>query len=628
MSLKLFGDLASGAGSAPTDAVTVDAETILASDTTSIIPSRFRGIPDSPDPLKMDFRLFLYKIWEFYGWVPSPLQLSLAYYLQHGPDRLIIMAFRGCSKSWITGAFALWCLYCNQDMKVMVLSGSQKRALAFTSWCANLIMELDFLKQLRPRPGQRMSALAFDVNGAKPDQTPSLNALGYNSQTAGWRADIIIPDDVETAQNSLTVLMREKILELVPEYEAILKPGGTIAFLGTPHSEDSTYVHLYKERGYECRIWPAVYPDAKMQKVYGERLAGYIRHELRVNNHLVGQSTEPARFTMEDLEKRRLGSTEAEFRLQYLLDTALADAEKYPLKASNLMVMALDEYRGPDYVVWGKAEDLTLKEVPSLGFDGDYYQKPMSVAENFTKWNSTKAFIDPAGGKSADRDEASMAIVSELHANVFLRYTNGWHEGFSPETLRAMATALVHYRVGYCLIESNFGDGMFLALLRPYVQAAWDAWNKTGPGKVDKDGVHGTEFEEKKAGVMQKELRILSIMEPVTAQHRLVVNRQVIEQDYASAFNSRGEVKLQFSLFYQFTHLTHERDSLKHDDRIEAVSEAVGLYADVLGVDPMGMAEKTAADRLEEELMGIYAEPGDTPVSRSGRVSAGSPRRR
>ena len=53
--------------------------------------------------LKDDFKLFLQALWAQLD-LPSPTraQYAIADYLQHGPKRLQIQAFRGVGKSWIT----------------------------------------------------------------------------------------------------------------------------------------------------------------------------------------------------------------------------------------------------------------------------------------------------------------------------------------------------------------------------------------------------------------------------------------------------------------------------------------------------------------------------------------------
>ena len=55
--------------------------------------------------LKDDFKLFLQALWQQLD-LPPPTraQYAIADYLQNGPKRLQIQAFRGVGKSWITGA--------------------------------------------------------------------------------------------------------------------------------------------------------------------------------------------------------------------------------------------------------------------------------------------------------------------------------------------------------------------------------------------------------------------------------------------------------------------------------------------------------------------------------------------
>ena len=58
-----------------------------------------------------DFKVFLWWLWKQLGLpAPTPAQYEMADWLQYGPRRRIVMAFRGVGKSWITAAFVLWCL--------------------------------------------------------------------------------------------------------------------------------------------------------------------------------------------------------------------------------------------------------------------------------------------------------------------------------------------------------------------------------------------------------------------------------------------------------------------------------------------------------------------------------------
>ena len=71
------------------------------------------------EQLQKDFRYFLTAVWTHLN-LPAPTraQLCIAEYLQNGPKRLQIQAFRGVGKSWITAAFVLWTLFNNADKRL------------------------------------------------------------------------------------------------------------------------------------------------------------------------------------------------------------------------------------------------------------------------------------------------------------------------------------------------------------------------------------------------------------------------------------------------------------------------------------------------------------------------------
>lgn len=583
-------------------------------------------VADLESRIRGDFRVFLTLVWRWLDLPePTPLQLSIAWWLQHGPERAVIMAFRGCAKSWITAAFALWTLYCDPQKKVLVVSASLSRATKFVQFCLALIREMPELRNLIPKPDQRQSGQEFDVGPARPDQSPSLKAAGITGQITGSRADLIVPDDIEIPANSMTVAMREKIAEAVKEFDAILKPGGIIKYLGTPQVDDSLYTHL-EGRGYTIRIWPALHPNTKERARYGTHLAPFIANALDKSPHLAGTSTEPTRFSNEDLAKRARSYGKSGFQLQFMLDTSLADADRYPLKLRDLVVMALDPKRGPDAIAWGNDEKLRHGALACLGHDGDGFYGPANVSETFSKWTRVVAAIDSSG---RGLDETSVAIVAELHGVLYHLYTGAWRDGFSDETLKGIATALVRFGARECFVESNFGDGMFAKLLGPHVTKAWELENAARPA-LDHGG---TELIEMRSGRVQKEERILSVLEPVIQSHRLVVNKEVVEDDYGSIKRMDAEeTRHRYSLIYQLSHLTKERDCLVHDDRVEALAIAVAQYAEAMGVDPLGMSARRAEERLEEELeklLDAADEVGGWPkVKKTERPASVGPRMR
>ena len=150
-----------------------------------------------PNPLS-DFRKFLFVVWKHLNLpAPTDLQYDIAYRLQHGERRMIIEAFRGVGKSWITSAFVVHQLYMNPKLNILVVSASKVRADDFCTFTQRLINEIPILAHLKPRDDQRQSKISFDVGPAKPHQAPSCKSVGITGSMTGSRADLLIFDDVE-----------------------------------------------------------------------------------------------------------------------------------------------------------------------------------------------------------------------------------------------------------------------------------------------------------------------------------------------------------------------------------------------------------------------------------------------
>lgn len=535
------------------------------------------AIPNIPEKFH-DFRYFLIFIWRVLGLPdPTPIQLSIAYYLQHGPRRKVVEAFRGVGKSWITSAYVVWRLMLNPNLKFLVVSASKDRANNFTTFTRRLIAEINILNPLRPKQDQRDSMISFDVGPARPDHSPSVKSVGIFGQLTGTRADEIIPDDIEVPNNSLTQVMRERISEAVKEFDSILKPGGTTTFLGTPQCEQSLY-NVLPERGYEVRIWPARYPNAAQTAAYGDRLAPLIVQALRQGKGFEGCSTDPLRFSDEDLMERELSYGRAGFNLQFMLDTAMSDADRYPLRLRDLMVLDADiSERAPEKLTWGASPDLAFADLPCVGLNGDRYYRPQLIAPTWLPYTGSIMAIDPAG---RGKDETSYAVVKMLNGYLFLVASGGLKTGYSEDTLTFLAKVAKTHQVNTIIVESNFGDGMFTELLKPHLAR-----------------IHPCEVEEVRHN-KQKELRIIDTLEPVISGHKLIVTAEVIRNDFNSTRDYPAEHAHKYQLFWQLAHITRDKGALLQDDRLDAVAIAVATWVEYMAQD----VDKSVQARLDQEL--------------------------
>ncbi|WP_296332940.1 phage terminase large subunit [Veillonella sp. LMAG:90] len=530
---------------------------------------------------KEDFRVFLFIVWDAIGLPePTPVQYDIANCLQHLPnDRFIIQGFRGVAKSFISCAFCVWSLWRDPQLKIEIVSASKDRADANAVFIRNIIRTIDFLEHLLPRKGQRDTQNQFDVGEAVPDISPSVKSVGITGQITGSRADILLADDVEIPNNSGTQVQRDKLGEAVKEFDAIIKPEGNIIYLGTPQNEMSLYNEL-QQRGYHTRIWTVMYPETGAEReFYGDRLAKLIADRYDSNPELwAGKPTDPKRFNEEEIYKRRLSYGKAGFALQFMLNTNLSDVEKYPLKVADLIVSSLDPEEASLTYSWSNERMHRLADVPCVALKGDYYHEPNSRSTETVRYTGCCMAIDPSG---RGKDETAYAVIKYLNGYLFLVEVGGFRDGYSDSVLQQLANKAKYHGVNEIVIEGNFGDGMFTKLFTPVVIRT-----------------HPCAISEVK-NYSQKEARIIDTLEPVMMRHKLIVNTQVIIDDFAIY-----EMNQQYSLFYQLTRLSRDRGSLAHDDRLDAVTMAVKYW-----LDQMDRDEQVGMNDLMEQQLEQWLDP-------------------
>ena len=555
---------------------------------------------DVINALKGDFKLFLQALWEQLG-LPSPTraQYAIADYLQHGPKRLQIQAFRGVGKSWITGAFVLWTLFNDPERKIMIISASKERADNMSIFLQKLIIETPWLNHLQPKSDDsRWSRISFDVH-CSPHQAPSVKSVGITGQLTGSRADLMILDDIEVPGNSMTEFMREKLLQLCTEAESILTPkdDSRILFLGTPQTVFTVYRKL-AERNYRPFVWPSRYPRKDKLSQYEGLLAPQVQEDLEqgVDEWSV---TDPDRFSDDDLLEREAAMGRSNYMLQFQLDTSLSDAEKFPLKMADLIVTSVNPKSAPDQIIWCSDRQNILKELPTVGLPGDYFHAPMQLQGDWTEYSETICSVDPSGRGT---DETAAAYISQKNGILYLHEMRAYKDGYSDNTLLNILRGCRKYNATKLVIETNFGDGIVGELFKKHLQQT---------------GQH-IDVEEVRANV-RKEDRIIDALEPVMNQHRLVVDRAVIEWDYASNKDEAPELRLMYMLFYQMSRMCREKGAVKHDDRLDCLAQGVKYFTDAMSIN----AHDAIKARKAEEWQSMLADFIDNPTASANHLVLG-----
>ena len=540
-----------------------------------------------------NFLNFLYVCWLTLNLPPpTQLQYDIARYLSNNIKSKIIQAFRGCGKTWITASYVCWRLHLNPNEKIFIVSASKEKALEIANFIKRLISEMEVLKPLKPNPrdNNRDAVSAFDVAGCKISPAPSVKVCGIFGQITGSRATIIIADDIETSENCRSEEMRQKISNAVTEFDNVIVPeSNEIIYLGTPHTTQSLYSSLI-ERGYNCSIWTAKFIGSYNIERYKGCLADFCKSK---NETQIGQSTEPTRFPLDVLIDKEMKMGRSKFQMQFMLDPTLSDLEKYPLKCSDLIVMDLDTEKAPEKVVWSSDSTRIINDLICCGFSQDRFYSPTFVSDKWLNYTDKILSIDPSGRGA---DELAFCILGHLNSQIFLLDIAGVQGGYDERNLEFIVNKAQEWKISKIIVEKNFGGGMFTALLLPVLKRIY-------PYCV---------IEEVNA-VKGKETRIIDTLEPVLNQHKLIVNKKVIQADFKYSSIYPIEKRTIYNLFYQLTHITKDQGSLSHDDRLDSLELGVSQLVQVMNLDTDEQVKQREDEEIQEMIEKYNIEIGLTP---------------
>lgn len=390
-----------------------------------------------------------------------------------GDTRLLLMAFRGCGKSTIIGLYCAWLLSRDPALRILVLAADQTLANKMVGAVRRVIERHPLCGHLIPDAGEPWAADRFGVKRPGAPRDPSMAGQGIIGNFTGSRADVIICDDVEVPNTADTPEKRAALRERLAETEFVLTPGGTILFIGTPHSAETIYA-----------------------EGEGAFLGGYARLMLPLLDAR-GRSAWPERFDAETIAKLRRRVGPRKFARQMQLQ---AEAEEAARLDPALMV----RYR----------------EVPELREANGAAQLWLGRR----RMVSGAAWWDPAFGRPGKGDHSVLAVVFAddkgdrfLQRIAYLTVDPSAAPDPATQQCRLVARIADELAVPVVFVETN-GIGRFLPdLLR---QTAAEL------------GVALAVREQSSS--RRKEERILAAFDPVLAARRLHAHESVFATTFAA----------------------------------------------------------------------------------------------
>jgi hypothetical protein len=554
----------------------------------------------------------------YLGFTLSPMQRDIARYMQYGPRKSMVQAQRGEAKSTLAALYAVWTLIHDQSARVLIVSAGEDQASDVATLVIRVIEQWHILCWLRPDSGRgdRTSYEHYDVHcDLKPvDKSASVSCIGITANLPGRRADLLIPDDIESPKNSMTQTMRDQLLHFSKEFSAICTHGRTL-YLGTPQTKESIYKTL-PARGFEVRVWTGRYPNREELENYpAGTLAPFIYEALERDPTLGtgggldgtrGQPADPVRFNEEALLEKELDWGPEGFALQYMLNTSLSDAMRTKVKLSDLIVGAWSASAAPELIQYSAEPRLLYKhEHPALS--GEKLYMAASASNEYIPYQYKVMRVDPAGDGG---DEVAFAAGGVANGYVHIFTVGGLRGGICKENIQHILDLCIELDIQVLRIEKNMGHGtvemLFVAEVERY----------KNEGKIQKlIGVEG----EYNTG--QKERRIIDTVSPLSRRHRLVVHQRALEDDAQYCALHAMDKRTVSSGFYQLGNITYDRGSLSMDDRADCISDLVRDLSKMIAVDDREGERKRKEALTKEFVANPMGRELDTRAPKGVRAS-------
>ena len=184
------------------------------------------------------------------------------------------------------------------------------------------------------------------------------------------------------------------------------------------------------------------------------------------------------------------------------------------------------------------------------------------------------------------------AFISQRNGFLYLHKMCAYRDGYSDNTLLDILRVCKKYNVTKLVVETNFGDGIVGELFKKHLQQT----------------KQGIDVEEVRANV-RKEDRIIDALEPIMNQHRLIVDKNVIEWDYKSNKDEAPEKRLLYMLFYQMSRMCREKGAVKHDDRLDALAQGVKYFTDCMSISAQEAVNQRKREEWNDMLQASIEDP-------------------
>lgn len=226
-----------------------------------------------------------------------------------------LQAPRGHGKTTIIGAYILWRIIRDPNIRVLIVTINQDKANEMMSFIQHHLESNEKLKELfgeqkgysRDWSRSTLRVMRAGLSGVAHKE-PTLQVLGITSSMVGGHYDLIVLDDITDQKNSRTEHTRQELvrwynLTLMP----MLEPNGKILSIGTRWHENDIHNYLQTSSGFKHKrykavinedkntvLWPERFNYTKLQEI--KRSIGTVGFELQYQNNIISSGESPIKM--------------------------------------------------------------------------------------------------------------------------------------------------------------------------------------------------------------------------------------------------------------------------------------------------------------------------------------------
>jgi predicted phage terminase large subunit-like protein len=317
-----------------------------------------------------------------------------------------ILAPRGHGKSTIIGAYVIWRILQNPNIRILQVTINQDKANEMMSFVQNALDTNEIIKdiwgELRNPNEWSKSSIRVLRRGhpGVPHKEPTLQVLGVTSSMVGGHYDLIILDDITDGKNSRTEYRRQELVRwynmtLLP----MLEPDCKIISIGTKWHELDIHSYFQNRTNYKSKIYRAIIfePDEEQKK-----------------QNMGPQVLWPNRWTYDKLMEIKSQAGTVGFYMQYQnevvsAEDALIKWDQIRRSQDNYIMppKPYEIYMGVDLASKGEETDYFALSVIAIKegdvFLVDAFRGDLTMAQQFTevlkmdrKWRPLRIGIDSA----------------------------------------------------------------------------------------------------------------------------------------------------------------------------------------------------------------------------------------